>query len=333
MTDTARVIRFKQIGDESVLEFHEETLQQPKAGELRIKVAAIGLNRAELMFRDGQYPETPEFPSRIGYEASGVVDAIGDGVTGFKLGDKVSTIPAFSMSQYGVYGESATVPATAVAKYPESLTPVEGTAIWMQYLTAYGALIGVGDLTAGQTLLVTAASSSVGVAAIQIAKSLGAKVIATTRGQTKISFLQEIGADHVVDTQAQNLAEAVMEITQQQGAQLIFDPVAGPMLETLSEAAAPGATIIEYGALDLSAPTPYPLFSTLVKGLTIRGYILMEVTTNPERLSQGIEFVNKGLASGALKPIIDKVFTFNDMQAAHKYMASNQQKGKIVVEV
>ena len=128
----------------------------------------------------GQYLEAPVFPSRIGYEAAGIVDAVGPGVDGIQIGDRVSTIPSFSVGKYGVYGESAIVPAHSVAGYPDTLSAVEGAAIWMQYMTAFGALVEYGRLKKEDAVLITAASSSVGLAAIQIAKYIGALAVATT---------------------------------------------------------------------------------------------------------------------------------------------------------
>jgi NADPH:quinone reductase-like Zn-dependent oxidoreductase len=284
------------------------------------------------MFRNGQYLESPVLPSRLGYEAAGIVDAVGPGTDGVKIGDRVSTIPSFSMGTYGVYGESAVVPAYAVARYPESLSPVEGAAIWMQYLTAFGALIEFGQLQKGAGILITAASSSVGLAAIQIAKSVGALVIATTRGAGKKSALMSAGADHVIATDEEDLVERVMTITSGKGVNLAFDPVAGPSLGALAEAAAPGATIFEYGALS-PAPTAFPLFPALAKGLTVRGYTLFEIVKNPEMLARGKQFIYSGLQSGALKPVIDRTFPLESIVEAHRYMESNQQTGKIVITV
>lgn len=329
---TAKVVRFYQTGDASVLKLEEQALVKPGPGEVRIKVEAIGLNRAEIMFREGQYLEAPEFPSKLGYEASGVIDALGEGVDTFVMGERVSSVPAFSMGQYGVYGESATLPATAVAKYDDSLSPIEGTAIWMPYITAYGLLLEVGNLTRGQVVLITAASSSVGIAAIQIAKAAGAEVIATTRGADKVKSLYQIGADHVIATDDQELVDAVMELTDGKGVNLVLDPIGGPILAELADAAAPLATIVEYGALD-KEPTPFPLFVALGKGLTIRGYTIFETSTDPKRLAQATDFINSGLKAGTLKPLIDRVFTLSEIRKAHDYMSSNQQMGKIVVTV
>jgi NADPH:quinone reductase-like Zn-dependent oxidoreductase len=257
---------------------------------------------------------------------------VGPGVSGLQIGDRVSTIPSFSMGQYGVYGDSAVVPAHAAAPYPDFLSPAEGASIWMKYMTAFGALVEFGNMKSDDAVLITAASSSVGLAAIQITKSIGATAIATTRGKEKKQALLDTGADHVIVTDSEDLAEKTKEITGGKGANTVFDPVAGPFLEKLAQAAAPGATIFEYGALAL-APTPYPLFDALQKALTVRGYTLFEIVANPESLARGIQFVNDGLASGALKPVVAKSFPFESIADAHRYMESNQQIGKIVVTI
>ena len=327
-----KIVRFHEKGGAEVLKLEEMPPEDPGPGEVRLKVEAIGLNRAEVMYRQAQYLEAPKYPSRIGYEAAGTVDALGQDVEGFKIGDRVSTIPSFSMQKYGVYGESAVVPAFSLAHYPADLSAAEGASIWMQYLTAYGALIHYGQLKSDDFVLIPAASSSVGLAAIQIAKAVGAVAIGTTRGGDKKSFIIDAGADHVVVTNEENLVERVKEITSEKGARIIFDPVAGPFLETLAEAAAPGATIFEYGALSLK-PTPFPLFTALGKGLTVKGYTLFEIVSDPGSLEQGKRFVYDGLASGALKPLIARTFPLDAIADAHRYMESNQQLGKIVVTV
>lgn len=327
-----KIVRFHETGGADVLKIEDLPSAQPGEGEVRLRVEAIGLNRAEVMFRRGQYLEAPEFPSRLGYEAAGIVDAVGPGTSDVQIGDRVSTIPAFSMGKHGVYGESAIVPSFAVAPYPDDLSPSEGAAIWMQYLTVFGALIDIGQLKQGESVVITAASSSVGLAAIQLAKAAGALAIATTRGPDKKDFLLDAGADHVIVTNEEALAATVLAITGEGGAELIFDPIGGPTLETLADAAAPGATIIEYGALS-PEPTIFPLFSSLKKGLTIRGYTLFELVNEPESLAAGKEYIYEGLRAGALKPIIDRTFTLDGISDAHRYMESNKQKGKIVVTV
>jgi len=328
----ARIVRFHKTGPADVLQIEDLPLQEPKAGEVRIKVQAIGLNRAEVMFRRGMYLEQPRLPARIGYEVSGVIDAVGSGVNGFRVGDRVSTIPAFSMNDYGVYGESAVVPASAVARYPEHLSPAEATSIWMQYLTAWGGLIHYGKMKASDFVIISAASSSVGLAAIELTKLTGAKAIATTRRANKKQPLLEAGAEAVIATEEEDLIKRVGEITGGKGANLIFDPVAGKFLESLAAIAATEALIIEYGAL-APEPTPYPLFAALSKGLVIRGYTLFEFVRDPETRKVGEQYIFDQLQKRKLHPKVDKTFPLSQIVEAHRYMESNQQLGKIVVTV
>jgi NADPH:quinone reductase-like Zn-dependent oxidoreductase len=328
----ARVVRFHRIGGPEVLQIDDVDVPAPGAGEVRINVKALGLNRAESMFRSGIYLEQPTLPSRLGYEAAGIVDAVGPGVTGFKPGDAVSTIPAFKQSRYGVYGELAIVPAAAVAKHPASLSWSEAAAIWMQYLTAYGALIDIAKLTKGDTVLIPAASSSVGIAAIEIARLVGAAPIALTRKEDKRDTLLRLGAAQVIVTESQDLVSEVQRLTNGKGARVAFDPVGGPTVAKLVAALAPRGILFQYGALS-TEPTPLPLMDLLKKTLTIRGYVLFEVTSDPACLDQAKQFVIDGLASGKLKPVIAKTFTLNEIVEAHRFLESNQQIGKIVVTV
>lgn len=328
----SRIVRFHRVGGPEVLQIDEMALEAPKAGEIRLRVRAIGLNRAESMFRSGAYLETTSLPSRLGYEASGEVEAIGEGVTGFAIGDAVSTIPAFAMAEYGVYGDAAIVPAHAVVKHPSSLSWSEATAIWMQYLTAYGALVEIGGVSPGDTVVVTAASSSVGLAALQIVNAAGATPIAVTRTQAKREALEKAGARHVVVTQSDDLVAETSRITKGEGARLVFDPIGGPGVQALAEAAAIGGTIFLYGALS-SAPTPFPLFTALRKQLALRGYTLFSVTNDPQKRERGVRFVLDGLAAGRLRPIIARSFPFEQIVEAHRYLESNEQIGKIVVTV
>ncbi|HUZ96105.1 MAG TPA: zinc-dependent alcohol dehydrogenase family protein [Edaphobacter sp.] len=327
---TAKVVRFHQTGGPEVLQIEELPLPEPGPGEVRLRIKAIGLNRAEVMFREGHYLIDPTLPSGLGYEASGIVEALGEGVDRSWLGKTVSTIPAFAINQYGVYGEAALVPVSAVAEYPASLSPEEGTSIWMQYMTAYGALIRIANITKGDYVVITAASSSVGIAAIEMVKAEGGVSIAATRTSAKKAELQALGADHVIVTDEEDLVERVKEITGGKGARIVFDPIGGKGLEALAAAAAHHGIIIEYGALATDR-TPYPLFTALAKQLTIRGYTLFEIFEDPERMAKARQYVFDHVASGDFKPRIDKVFPLAQIVEAHRYMESNQQIGKIVV--
>ena len=328
----ARIVRFDRTGGPEVLQIRDEIVPPPARGEIQIAVHALGLNRAEVMFRSGQYLEAPQLPARLGYEAAGTVAAIGEGVSGFAVGDAVSTIPAFSLNEHGVYGELANVPAMAVVKHPATLPWEVAAAVWMQYMTAYGALVDIAAARPGDFVLIPAASSSVGLAAIEIANLSGAIPIAVTRTHAKREALLKAGAQHVIVTAEQDLVAEVNSITAGKGARIIFDPVGGPGLNQLAEAAAQDGIIFLYGALS-TEPTPLPLFPVLGKRLTIRGYVLFELTTDPARLERGKRFILNGLEQGKLNPVIDRTFTLDQIVEAHRYMESNQQIGKIVVTV
>lgn len=327
-----RAVRFHRLGGPEVLQIDAVEVPNPRAGEVRINVKALGLNRAEAMFRMGQYLEQPEFPSRLGYEAAGVVESVGSGVTGLAPGDAVSTIPAFSQKEYGVYGDVALVPAAAVAKHPASLSWSEAAAVWMQYLTAYGALVDIAHLTKGDAVLIPAASSSVGLASIQVANLVGATPIALTRKEDKRDELNRLGAAHVIATETQDVVAEVKKLTAGKGARVAFDPVGGPTVVRLAAALAPRGILFLYGALS-PEPTPVPLMDLLGKSLTFRGYVLFEITSDRARLEAGKKFVIEGLASGKLKPVIAKTFPLSEIAEAHRFLESNQQIGKIVVTV
>jgi NADPH:quinone reductase-like Zn-dependent oxidoreductase len=328
----AKVVRFHETGDPEVLKIEELEVAPPGQGEIQIRIHALGLNRAESMFRRGQYLEEPRFPARLGYEAAGTVAAVGPGVQGFKVGEAVSTIPSFSLNAYGLYGDLANAPVHAVTHHPASLSWIDAAAVWMQYLTAYGALIDIAGLTKGDSIVIPAASSSVGLAAIQIANKVGAVPIALTRGSSKRQALLDAGAAHVIATDEQDMVKEILGLTGGKGARVVFDPVAGPTLAKLVQATAQLGIVFLYGALS-PEPTPLPLFDVLGKWITIRGYVLMEVTSDPKRLERGKTFINSGLADGSFKPIIARTFPLEQIVEAHRYLESNQQIGKVVVTV
>jgi NADPH:quinone reductase-like Zn-dependent oxidoreductase len=328
----ARVVRFHQTGGPEVLKIEDLEVPPPGKGEVQIRVKALGLNRAESMFRSGQYLEVPKLPARLGYEAAGTVAAVGPDIQGFKVGDAVSTIPSFSLNAYGLYGELANAPAYAVVKHPPSLSWEEAASVWMQYVTAYGAIIDIAALGKGDTIVIPAASSSVGLAAIQIANKVGATPIALTRGSSKRQALADAGAAQVIATDEQDLVKEILGRTGGKGARVVFDPVGGPTVTKLVQATAKLGIVFLYGALS-TEPTPLPLFDVLAKWITIRGYVLMEITSDPARLGKARAFINEGLAEGSLKPIIARTFPLSEIVEAHRYLESNQQIGKVVVTV
>jgi NADPH:quinone reductase-like Zn-dependent oxidoreductase len=327
----SKIVRVHEHGGPEVLRIENLDIGPPGPGEVRIRVEAIGLNRSEAMFRRGVYPVKPTLPTLIGYEAAGVIDALGAGVQGFAPGERVCVLPTFRLGEYGVYAEQAIVPVRSILAAPPSLKPAEAASIWMQYLTAL-AIIEVAHAGVGDFVIVRAASSSVGIAAIQLANWAGAISIAATRRSTKADALKGLGARHVIATEESDLVAEVTRITGGKGARIVFDPVGGPYVETLAQAMAEEGVLFIYGGLS-GQPTVFPHWPAAMKSLSLRGWVASAIWNHPERFARAKSLILSGLADGHLKPVIAKTFPLKDIAEAHRYLESNQQLGKIVVTV
>src|ERR1700726_4425792 len=234
------------------------------------------------MWRNDKYVEPVKFPAGLGYEACGVVEAVGKDVTDYAVGDAVNTIPAFSLNQYSTYGEVVLAPVHAVVKHPETLSVVEAASVRMMFLTPYGALIFDAQVKAGDFVIIPAASSSVGLAAIQIANYAGATPIALTRTSEKKTRLHKAGAPHVIATQEQDMVAEVMRITNGNGARVAFDPVGGPDFPKLIAALSFQGIAYIYGALSAD-DTPIPVLGMIGKMPTVKGYSIRLVAGDAER--------------------------------------------------
>jgi|SRR5580704_1431652 NADPH:quinone reductase-like Zn-dependent oxidoreductase len=329
-----KVVRFHEFGGPEVLQFESLELGEPAAGEVRVRIEAIGLNRAEAAFRSGRYIEKAILPARIGYEAAGVVEALGEGVKGYSVGEPICVLPSFSMNKYGVYAERAILPAFALLKRPSGFGTNVCASIWMQYLTAHGALIEISKIGPGDVVVITAASSSVGIAAIQIANHVGAVSIAVTRTAAKEAELRKLGAAYVIVTEKQTLEAEVLRVTGGKGAQVAFDPIAGPIVASLAAAMANGGRLILYGNLSGEAQnTIFPFGLSMTRRFSMRAYVVFEVLSDAQRFERARLFVEEGLREGWLTPIIAKTFPFDQIVEAHRYLECNQHIGKVIVTV
>ena len=299
--------------------------------EVRYRVEAFALNRADLMFMRGQHYTVPIFPSRIGQEAAGVVTEIGAGVTRFAVGDHVTAIPFHTM-KHGVQGESAVTPEDYLTLVPENVDSVTAGAIWMQYLTPWFAFVELAKLDRGDTVLITAAASSAGLGAIQIAKLLGLRTVVTVRNPAKAALLEAQGADAVVVSGQDDLAEAVKRVSGGAGIAASFDPIAGDSLDGYVDLLARGAVVISYGALSEQQPV-VPLAAMVRANAKFYPYSMFNHVIEPEQLLRACTEISAALASGDLRPVIDRVFDFDQLLDAYRYMESNAQMGKIVVQV
>jgi NADPH:quinone reductase-like Zn-dependent oxidoreductase len=326
----AKVVRVHRLGGPEVLAVEDLAIPAPGPGEVRIKVAAIGLNRFETMYREGDYG-APSLPAKIGAEAAGAIEAIGPGVTGFAVGDRVACIPGLSMEQYGTNGALILYRADMLVKTAPNQSDTEAAASWMQYLTAW-AVRFYRPLQSGDHVVITAASSSVGLAAIELVRADGAIPIAVTRGKGKVEALKRHGATHVVVSDEQDVTQAIRDITGGKGARLVFDAVAGPGFVGLINALAVNGLAIIYGALG-GEPTHLPARMMTAFNATIRGYAVNHLIAIPEKRAEAEADILDGIASGRLKPVIDRTFDLAEIAEAHRYLEGSTQIGKIVVTV
>ena len=330
---TTKIVRFDEFGDADVLKLEEEPISELAGNEVRIRIEAMSLNRADALFRSNKYVIQPTFPrSRIGTDAAGVIVAVGNDVKVLEVGDRVIAGLGFDMSKYGTHGETAILPAEFVHRYPDFLTPAEAASITIPFVTAWGALIDQGEMNEGDHVVITAASSSVGVAAIQLARAVGAIPIAVTRSGKKRHALLDAGAAHVVVTENVDLGERVREITGGNGARLVFDAVGGKTLEALDGIAGNRSIVFLYGAFDLGSP-PVPMIPAITKEIRIWGYMVYSVHNSPERLKRAFGYIYDTMRTKGMRPVIDKVFPLSEYAEAHRYLESNEQVGRVVVTV
>jgi NADPH:quinone reductase-like Zn-dependent oxidoreductase len=334
MTDQvqkARAVFFNEAGRAEVLKVNVIDMPEPKEDEVLIDVKSIGLNRADTMYRMGMYVESPVFPAKLGYEAAGLIKEVGTGLKNvFQKGDAVSVIPAFSLHQYATYGDYIVAPGYAVQKHSGKLSFDEAAALWTGYLTMYGMLVDAGNIKQGDHVLINAASGSTGLAAIQVVNYCGGIPIALTSSSHKKEGLLNAGAKYVIDTTRHEFNSEIIEITDGKGVNIILDPVVGKNFNKLLGTITEYGKVFVYGILSLDEAV-FPAFPVLMKTPVIRGYNAMEILGNPEKLSEAVKFIQKGVEEGAFQPKIDRNFSLNEIVEAHKYMEGNAQFGKIVV--
>ena len=325
-----RVIRFHQTGGPEQLAIEDIDIGQPGPGHVRIRVEAVGLNRAEAMYRAGNYPTKPQLPSLIGYEGVGTITAVGPDAGDYAVGQRVCVLPMIHQGQYGIWADEAIVPTRILLPAPDGMDVTHAASIWMQYMTAY-AVYEVAEVGPNDAVIIPAASSSVGIACIQLCNWAGAVPIAVSRTSEKAAALKALGAAHVIASGEEDLVARVMEITAGKGARCAFDPVGGPYVDTLAQALAPRGILFVYGGLS-GQPTPYPHWPMAFKGCSMRGWVASEIWNHPERFKAARETVLAGLANGKLEPVIAKQFAgLESLPEANAFLESNQQIGKVVV--
>jgi NADPH:quinone reductase-like Zn-dependent oxidoreductase len=330
--------KFHEYGGPDVLRLETTELKPLAADRVRVRVKAMGLNRSDLLWLSAGFFK-PTLPSRFGSEICGIVEEIGAGVTGFKKGQRVSNLPIVYEDSYCNFGDYADIPATVLIETPERLSDAEGAAFAYTHLTQMLGLSELGNLKAGQVLLITAASSANGLSAIAIGRLLNATIIAVTRGSAKREMLLKAGAHHVIASSEESVSARVAEITNGQGANLAWDCVGGVLSNEIMQSMATEGKWIMYGFLDPS-PVTTQWVNWFYRQITFHIFSMTQYTGNaflnmlgrPNEFKRAEVAVTALCASGELTIPIAKVFQgIEKVPDALRLMEGNEGGGKIVI--
>ncbi|MDR6612833.1 NAD(P)H-quinone oxidoreductase [Leifsonia sp. 1010] len=324
-----RAVVVPEPGDADALTLAERPDPVPAAGEVRIRVTAAGLNGADLSQRRGYYPPPPGAPDWPGLEVSGVVDALGDGVDAWHVGDRVcALLPG------GGYAELVTVDAGLVLPVPDSVDLVEAAGLPEVAATVWSNVFDLGRLAAGEALLVHGGSSGIGTMAIQLGRVLGADVIATAGSEEKAAFCREVGAHAAVDYRTQDFVEAARAFTDGRGVDVVLDIVGGAYIARDLDALTTGGRILSIAVRDRT-PAAVDMGLLMRKRASIHG-----TTLRARPLAERVAIIAAVranvwplLADGRVRPVIDSVFPLEDAAAAHRRMESSAHRGKILLRV
>lgn len=308
-------------------------------GQVLIKVAAFGLNFADVVARQGMYKDAPPIPAILGYDVTGTVEAVSDGVLNIKQGDKV-----FAMTRFGGYAEYAVTNSSAVALVPGNISEAAATALATQYCTAYYAAAEMVNLFAGDKVLIHAGAGGVGIALIQYALYKKCEIFATAGSDEKINYLKSLGVQHPVNYNKQDFETVIKSITRSKGVDVIFDAVGGSSVKKGVRSLAAGGRLICYGA---AAITGKNIFGKLKVALgfgfyhplmlmqpskSIIGINMLRIADNhPVIIQRCLENVVRLTEEAVFLPTLAKLFTVNDIGAAHEFLEKRNSIGKVVV--
>jgi NADPH:quinone reductase-like Zn-dependent oxidoreductase len=329
--ESMRVVNFNQYGGPEVLALQSASRPEPGKGQVRVEMKGLALNRSNSLFRSGNYIFGAQFPSRIGTEGTGIIDALGEGVTGFKLGQRVNLLQPQNESERGLAADFNVVAQETLLPSPPGLNDRQAATAWVPYLTLYNLFVEQGLAAKGKWVVLPAASSSVSLAANNLAHYLGAKTIGLTRTLVKAQALKEAGYDAVVISETDDVSARILEITGE-GADFVFDPVGGSGLEKLISSVKRGAIINVYGVL-APGETVLPIFALMNSGATLSAYNVYELASDPVRMKAAIEYFAPLFDNGKLVPTVDpQHFSLDQIVDAFTHLESNNQFGKVVIE-
>jgi NADPH:quinone reductase-like Zn-dependent oxidoreductase len=335
-----RQVVIPRYGPPDVLEVREARDPEPGDGEVRIRVRAAGVNFADILARLGLYPDAPKPPCVVGYEVAGRVDAVGRAVVGFHEGDRV-----LALTRFGGYADLVTVPAGQVFHFPEALSDAEAASVPVNYLTAALALYRMAALGSGETVLIHNAGGGVGIAATQLAR-LRRAVVLGTASAAKHSALRSFGIEHTIDYRTADVGQAVREITNGRGVDVILDPIGGRsfmasyrMLAPLGRliifglsAAAPGEHRSLWRAFRAWSATPrFDPLSLINRNRGVFGLHVGHLWEERRQLAPLMEMLFSELRAARIAPVVSRTFPLERAAEAHRFIQSRQNIGKVVL--
>lgn len=334
-----RQVWITKAGAPEVLKVREAPDPQAGNGQVRVRVKAAGINFADLMARVGMYPDAPKIPCVVGYEVSGTIDQMGEGVTGFAIGDRV-----FAMPRFGGYSDTIVVPAGQAIQMPPRMTFEEAAALPVVYLTAHHAMHYTGNLREGSRVLVHSAAGGVGIAAVQLAKARGC-VIFGTASPSKHDFLRGLGVQHPIDVNG-DYAAAVRAVVGDAGLDLVLDPVGGASWKIGYDLLGPAGRLVAFGFSAASAGntrsllravtqfmkiTKYSPMSLMGDNKTVTGINMGHLFERLDILRPQFEALMRMYEAGQIQPHVDRTFRFDEAPAAHQYLHDRMAKGKVLL--
>jgi NADPH:quinone reductase len=330
MTQTMKAIQVNQLGGPEVLEITQLPVPEPRAGWIRVRVQAVGLNFADILNVRGEYLTRARVPFIPGMEFAGVIDALGDGVTGLEPKLEKGQLVA-ALGGTGAFAEFACVPAAAVIPVPSNLNAQQAAALPVSYYTAYFSLKTLGNAKAGETVLVEAAAGALGTASIQLAKSMNLRVIATASSEAKLELAKSLGADYAFVSSREDLRDAVMGATDGKGVDVYLSVVGGSgfqdrltMMNALGRVMVIGNASREGSNLNPTA--------LMKKNVSVIGVWLTPLLGEADVMREATGFIAPLLASGTVKPIVGQVFPLEKAGDAFEFVMSRASMGKVIIE-
>jgi synaptic vesicle membrane protein VAT-1 len=328
-------------GSADVLRVEERPAPLPKKGEVRIRVAAAGLNPSEVNARQGMYPDAPPPPMVVGYEVSGIVESLGEGAEGFEPGDRV-----WALCRFGGHAEVVCTPASWVRRMPVGMSFEAAAAIPVAYATAIILALDFGRIRSGDTVLLHMASGSVGLAVLELCRGIGGVTVIGAASAGKHEALRKLGLTHAIDPAAGDFEVLVRELTNGRGVDVVLDPIGGRnwkknyrllaplgrlMVYGFSGATGPGKRSLARAVWQLAQTPVWVPLSLMEQNRAVMGLNMGRLFDQGELISRGLDTLARLAGEGAIDPVVDSVYPFSQVADAHRRLESRRNLGKVVL--